>query len=68
MDVVSEDHQEKFKLKIRHQYLLRLIACYRNHFEQGKMMPATLLILLDASKKALEDLSADDFSGWSHVK
>ena len=32
------------------------------------MLPASLLILLDASKKALEDLTADDISGWSHVK
>ena len=32
------------------------------------MLPSSYIVLLDATKKALEDLHSSDISDWSHVK
>ena len=55
------------KKKYKHEYFLRLIACYRTHFKEGKLMPSSLLILIDAAKRDLDDNNTT-IKDWEYVK
>jgi len=53
--------------ELRHRYLVELKAKYWHHFEEGKMMPESLLILTEAVNRSL-DVSDKPLSDWDYVK
>jgi len=59
---ISGSQRHKFK----HEYLLRLIACYRQHFADGKMLPQSLIFLIDSARKSLDSKKAS-IDDWQHV-
>ena len=63
--VLTGPNHEKMRFKM--EYLLRLIACYREHYKKGKMLPDSLAILIDAAKRTLDN-DSDQIDDWHYLK